>query len=429
MKRIAAVVAGLLITVASAWAQTTEAVRRISLDEAVGLALQNQPAMVEARGARRNASAADRSAWGAFLPNVTTSASASRGNVRRVDPITGREIPPEYSYTLGVSANLELFDGFRRFANKKAASASLDAAEAGLTLARYEVTLATKQAFYDAAARDELVRVAQAQLERAERQLTVSIDRLHAGTATRSDSLRAVVERGNAQIALLQAEADLEGSRAELGRQVGVDGPVAAFPDSVLLPPPGTETFANEILGSPEVAQAEAEAEAARAGVWSARSQYWPSLNVSYSDNHQGTGSPFSNFGDYEESFSWRFGLSWTLWNGFVREGNQVRVAAARDAAQARAAEARRRVAARLTQQSASLETAYAQVDIARTNVLAAAEDLRVQNERYRLGASTILDLMTSQAALTEAEVGYIQARFQYLLARAELEALIGRAL
>jgi outer membrane protein TolC len=71
------------------------------------------------------------------------------------------------------------------------------------------VALATKQVFYDEAAREELVRVAEAQLRRAQQQLQVSVDRLHAGTATRSDSLRSTVEVGNARIALLQAQATL----------------------------------------------------------------------------------------------------------------------------------------------------------------------------------------------------------------------------
>ena len=66
---------------------------------------------------------------------------------------------------------------------------------------------------------------------------------------------------------------------------------------------------------------------------------------------------------------------------------------------------------------------------IASVNVAAATEDLRVQQERYRVGAGTILDLLTSQAALTQAQTNLVQARFNYLIARAQLEALVGRSL
>jgi outer membrane protein TolC len=52
-----------------------------------------------------------------------------------------------------------------------------------------------------------------------------------------------------------------------------------------------------------------------------------------------------------------------------------------------------------------------------------------VQQERYRLGASTIVDLLTSQEALNQAEVDVVVARFAYLRAKAQLEALVGRTL
>jgi outer membrane protein TolC len=52
-----------------------------------------------------------------------------------------------------------------------------------------------------------------------------------------------------------------------------------------------------------------------------------------------------------------------------------------------------------------------------------------VQQERYRLGAGTLLDLLTAEANLTQAQVSLVQARYNYLTARAQLEALVGHAL
>jgi outer membrane protein len=89
----------------------------------------------------------------------------------------------------------------------------------------------------------------------------------------------------------------------------------------------------------------------------------------------------------------------------------------------------RRQVNASLTQQIAALGTSYAQIEIAAANVAAATEDVRVQQERYRVGAGTILDLLTSQTSLTQAQTDLVQARFNYLIARAQLEALVGRSL
>src|SRR6266516_3434719 len=175
-----------ILVAAPATAQRVE----VTLQEAVRRALDVQPAMVQARGDQRNAGASSRSAFGAFLPTVTTGASAARSNVGRIDPTTGRPVPPDYSYTGSLNLSLQLFDGFQRFANLKAASATSNAAEAGAVNQKFQITLATKQAFYNAIANEELVRVADAQVRRAQQQLQISIDKLHAGSATRRDPKR-----------------------------------------------------------------------------------------------------------------------------------------------------------------------------------------------------------------------------------------------
>jgi outer membrane protein TolC len=403
----------------------------VTLQEAIRRAQDVQPAMVQAMGTERTAGASRRSAFGAYLPTLSVSAATSKGNTGRTDNTTGLFIPPVRSYTGGISANLELFDGFRRIANLRAAGATLDAAGAGVVNQRFQVTLLTKQAFYNALATEELVRVAQSQVRRAQQQLQISVEKLRAGSATRSDSLRSTVDYGNARIALLQAQANLATAQANLGRQIGVDAPVRAIPDTILPALPDTGALRSRALEmAPQVLQAEAQASAARAQVWSARSQYWPTLSVSYSDNRQGTKSPqFPLFDNLPDSYSWRFGVSWPLLNGFVREQNQVTASVNRDNAEAQAADTRRGVNAQLTQQLAALSTAYEQMSIARDNLAAATEDLRVQNERYRVGAATILDLLTSQAALTQAEVNVVQTRFNYLIARAQVEAVVGRTL
>ena len=63
------------------------------------------------------------------------------------------------------------------------------------------------------------------------------------------------------------------------------------------------------------------------------------------------------------------------------------------------------------------------------THLLEGGADLRVVQERSRLGAATIVDVLTSQEALSQAEVDAVSARFNYLRAKAQIEALVGRSL
>src|SRR5205823_1084941 len=355
---------------------------QVTLQEAVRRALDVQPAMVQARGEQRNAGASARSAWGAFLPTVITSASASHSSDATFRSGTTDTLPRlGYSYSGGLSANLVLFDGFSRFADLRTAAATQDAATAGFVNQRYQVTAATAQLFFTALANEELVRVAQAQVDRAKAELQTAVNKFQAGAATRSDTLTATVDLGNARLTLLQAQANLATAQANLGRQVGVDQLVRAVPDSAFPPLPDTTTMrASALQTAPLIRQAEAQASATGAQVWSARSQYWPTLTVSYSNSRTGVGSPtLPLFNNYPETFTWRFGVSWTLFNGFGREQAQVSASVAHDVALAQAADARRGVNALYTQQLAATFTAWAQIGIAGADVVAATEAVRVQ--------------------------------------------------
>jgi outer membrane protein len=99
------------------------------------------------------------------------------------------------------------------------------------------------------------------------------------------------------------------------------------------------------------------------------------------------------------------------------------------DIAEAQLRDARLLARQNLIQQLGALRTAEERIRIQQASVAAAQEDLRVQQQRYNLGASTLLDLLTSQTTLNAARAALIQARQDYRVARAQIEAIIGRDL
>jgi outer membrane protein TolC len=404
----------------------------VTLPEAIRRALEVQPAVVQAQGAQRTAGAGERSAFGAFLPTLTASGSSNDQSPNRFNTSTGQLVVAQTptSYTGGLTLSLDLFDGVRRFASRNAAAATQDAADAGFANQRYQVTFTTEQLFFTALANEELVRVAQSQLQRTKEELQISVNKFLAGAATRSDTLTSTVDLGNAQLALLQAQANLATAQANLGRQIGVTQPARAVPDSALPPLPDTTALRREASdSSPQVRQAEAQRRAARSQVTVTQGEYWPTLSASYSNGYTGLSAPWTSTSGYSNNWALRFSLSWTLFNGFTREADQVTAAVQRDVADAQAADTRRLASAQLTQDLAALFTAHAQMRITAANVVAAAEALRVQQERYRLGAATLLDLLTAEANMAQAEVSQVQARYNYLTARAQVEALVGHSL
>ncbi len=411
-------------------------IRTVTLQDAIRLSERLQPGVVQARGTVESASAQRRSAWGAYLPTVSATSSASdffSAGPSSVDPVTQQVISgnrSSRSVSAGLSANIDLFTGFRRGADMRAAKATQDAAGASLVDARFQQALQTTNQFFDALAASQLVGVRQGSVRRAQEQLKVSVNKLHAGSATRSDSLRSLVTLGAAQLDLIQSQTDLATAEAGLARLIGESGRVGAADDSAFYqvsPEVDTAAVRDEATArSPGVQEAVANADAARAGLRASRAAYWPSLNLAANTNWNGSrATDYDLFNQRQVSL----GLRWTLFNGFDRELAVTQRSVALDVAEATAADAKRQLDADLTAQLASLSAARAKIEITQTSVAAAREDLRVQQERYRLGASTIVDVLTSQEALNQAEVDVVVARFDYLRAKAQLEALIGRTL
>jgi len=400
----------------------------VTLDEAIELALRVQPAVVQARGAVRSAGASNREVLGSWLPSLSLNSSWSRSQVTTTYNTEGiGYTPPANSYRAGWSTSIDLFDGFQRIADKRAASANYESADANLTNQEFQVTLQVKQAFFNALAAEELLRVSDTRIRRAEEQLKVAKEKLAAGSATRSDTLRSAVEVGNARLQYLNAVTSQASTRAALARLIGYDGPVQAVGDSALyvMAPLDTADLRRELLRSaPAIVAADADAKAAAASVAVARSAYFPTLRGSFSQNWTGT-----QVGSLEDRWNFGLSLNWTLFNGFTREGSITRSAVTRDSREAQAEDARRQASAQLTQELATLESSRAQIGIAEASLAAAREDLRVVQERYRLGAATIVDVLTSQVTLDQAEVDSIRARLDFLVARAQLEALLGREL
>jgi outer membrane protein TolC len=426
--------------------------RRVTLSEALRLGRQYNPTQVQAQQNIRTANMGVMQAWGAYLPSVSGTGSASRSSNTRPNQAG---VPQSFSNTetssFGLSANLTLFTGFQRGANRRAANATLDLNEAALLQQDYATDLNTKQAFFNSLATTELVGVAQANLARSDQQLKLTSEKLRLGATTRSDSLSASVDYGNAEVQLIQANANALTAQANLARAIGAEGLVAPVPDTALevrLTSLDSVALRHEAEGTaPSVVQAVASVAAARALLSASRSQYYPTLSFGASQTWTGAQLPwnaaplnaitdstgtiigYTRGNRYTGSWNLRLSLSVPIFNGFQREASIVTADANAITAQARLRDARLALDANLTLTLTALDAAAAQIDVSRTSVAAAQESLRMQRERYRLGASTIVDLLTAEASLNQAEVGLVQSRYNYLIARAQLEALVGHGL
>jgi outer membrane protein len=243
---------------------------------------------------------------------------------------------------------------------------------------------------------------------------------------------------GNARLAVLTAQNDLRVANAALTRVIGSQVLVTPAADDTVdtvneLP---SEQELTQLAGrSPVVMQAEANLMAARASKRAQRSSFLPSLTMSYNYAYTQTSKTFSGSdlwlfsGGNPNRQQLNFNVSYPLFNGLVREQQSVQTDVLLRNAEAQLRDARLAARQNLTTQLRTLNNAQARVQIQQAAVAASEEDLRVQQQRYALGASTLLDLLTSQTQLNQARQALIQARLDGRIARAQLSALVGREL
>jgi len=199
------------------------------------------PVIVQADEGLRVARSQLRVATGAYLPTISANSAALRSNVlsSTSGAAPGEAVPATAdAYSAGLSSSLELFTGGRRGAERQRASADLAAATATERSQTYAIALVASRAYFEALRGADLLTAAASRVARAERGLRYAQDRVRAGTATKSDELRAKLELTGARQQQLAARDTLQSAAFALGRVVGADVPVGAKPPASLDPAP-----------------------------------------------------------------------------------------------------------------------------------------------------------------------------------------------
>jgi outer membrane protein TolC len=307
--------------------------------------------------------------------------------------------------------------------------AQQESAVAGELKARFQAAFDTERTYYDALAAVDLMRVAVDRVSRAEEQFEVAKARVLSGAAVQTDSLQLLLELTRAQVDQLRQQTDLNVARLELGRRVGENGPVDAVPLDTLpepdLPLTLPEAIQQALEQGPQYRVARANERAAEAILLGQRGGYIPTINLSAS--HVRYDDHFFPSATTVSLVTLSFGL--TLWNNAQRELQISQARADRDFARAIKEDLVRAAYPDVTRAYEAYTSAQAATKLSQTAVVVAAENFRVQQTRYRAGATTILDLLDAQFNLSEAQAGLVQARYVARLARAGLEAMLGTRL
>ncbi|MGZ8397712.1 MAG: TolC family protein [Gemmatimonadales bacterium] len=406
----------------------SDPIPRITLAEAVRRSSRFDPDYVRALGQIDNAEWGRRAAMLAFfIPSVDLALDQTEYSQSFFNPADPAN-PTQTLVVARASANYEIFS-LRKFAELSRTKADLASAEAGELEQRFNAALETESSYYDVLVNQELSRVNGERARRAREGLGVARARVASGAAVQTDSLQLVLELVRTQVDSLRQHNALRTAQLELGRRVGADGPVDAAPlDSMPaaeLPVGLPQALQIALDQGPQYRTARANEKSAAAALRAQRGDYLPVLSVGGLHQRYDT----RIFPGASNISSVTFSLSFPLWNNGQREIEVSRARVNRDVARSIRDDLERVVRRDVTSSYDGYQVSAAAVELARVAVNVASQTYRMQELRYRSGASTILDLLDSQVDLAEAEAGLVEARYLNRLALARLEAILGRRL
>ena len=462
----------------------------LSLEEALRLSREHNPDFLTQERQLESAEIEVREAWGGLVPNANISNSyglQAAGERRFGDVVLGDQ--PEIlssSYNFGVSLSLDgtsLLRPSQARGEARATEARRDGAALGLQAEVTDAYLAGLQA-------DAEVAQANAELERTRLNVLEAQARVQVGAATPLDIRRAEVQEAQAEVLVVQVQNQAASSRLALGRLLGVDLPedvelVTAFE---LFDPEldSAELLARAMDGNPVLHASRISAEVAESGIRTSRSRYLPSVNLSANVNasvfQAGTLGPLvdERIGQRQSQFEsciqdnrirellgdpprnceslnpgnpsvvsdirqqveaenrgfpfsydrqpWNLSVSISLplFTGFSRgrQVEQAQIAYSNAQDQVRSEELRLR--SELNQAARAVETARRTVDLQGRVREISAEELRLAQERFRLGLASSIEVADAQANLSQAERDEITAIYEFRRSAATLEALIG---
>jgi outer membrane protein len=415
-----------------------DSVPSVSLADAVRRSYRVAPGVIAAGGLVGTTAWQKRAAVLALTtPNVSVggdlySVTPQVFNFNVLPPTTsGFSALPLTSHTTdaNITASYTLFNGGQNLSRIRAARFSQVSAEANSDAVRADTRVGVETAYYTVAADQELLRVATERVQSLTEELALARARVSAGAAVQTDSLQLVLELTTARVSLLQQQATTQVDRLALGRQTGASTPVAA--EALDTIPPAALPFtldravAQALETGPAYVRARAVERASGADLAVQEGSFLPTVTLSASRLAYGNQVLPSLLYRNQLAVS----VSFPILDQGQREYGVAVASASLDSARAVRADLDRGARQDVTNAYDAYNTARATVLLQQTGVVVARENLRVATLRYQSGLENVLNLLTAQVSLTQAESDLVNARKNARLALASLQARLGKQL
>ncbi|MEB3284621.1 MAG: TolC family protein [Candidatus Sericytochromatia bacterium] len=417
---------------AGAWAHPappkTPTAAKLTLQDALATAIQNQPQLRQARadlaGSRAQADQTKAALW----PQVSMGTSYQLGPTRQNINQVGVPITNVGNYALSVNADQLLYDFGQTHHRFQAGQAQVAAQQNNTTFITQQIHLNVRLAYFVLQAKQALFRVAEEALANQLRHQGRIAHLVEVGLRAPIDRAQATKDVANAQLQRINAQNEVRTAQAQLNQAMGVENPREfVLVDDAMPPVSGedadVETLLAESLSSrADIAALKLRIEAQRLLVQAAEFNNFPSLRGSAGAGANGTpiSDPFYNWGV-------GVGLTWPLYTGGGREAQAAQSRATLQGLQATFDLNRQQIRLAVEQNRLRLATAKAALTAAETSEQAAQIQLNLAEGRYEAGVGSILELGDAQLSLTQAKAQVVQERFNLASTRAQMLQALGR--
>ena len=413
-----------------AFAASAQEPLKLTLRDAVALALKQNPQVILANLAVAQSEQDRALARSALLPQVNGSVSETVHRVN-LEAAIGLQFPdfpqhvgPYETFQGGASFRAPVFDLtlWRRY---RSARIGIDTARAREMTTREESALLVVSQYLGSQRAAADVQAGQSRVDLAQALYVLASDLQHNGVGTGIDTLRANVQLQNEKQRLIVARTQLETSLLGLARLLSVDRRVELADQVSFFETPkaqGEETVEQAFAARPEMREIGTQQERAAIEQRSAADQRLPRFTINGAWMQQGL-TPNSIIPVYQYEGS----LEFPIFTGGRIQAQRAQAEIAMRQLKQQEQETRNRISLEVKTAVAQLESARNEVQVATLGIQLARQEVEQARDRFQAGVANNIEVVSAQNELSRAEDNQIAALYRYNQARAGLAHASGQ--
>ena len=417
--------------------QTTQNTLTLTLDKALEIALDENPTIKVAAEEIALKKVASKEAWQSLLPEASLNGSldhtikAAEIKLNDMSFKMGRD--GTNTANAGLSINLPLFAPavYRAMSMTKT---DIELAVEKSRASELDLINQVTKAYYQLMLAQDSYEVLQGSYKLAEDNFNVVNAKYQQGAVSEFDKISAEVQMRSIKPNVISAANAVTLAKLQLKVLMGITADVDIKTDDNLT---NYESmlFANQLKeedmsleNNTTMKQFELNMKLLEKNVKSLKTNFMPTLSMSFSYQYQSLYNPNINFFDYtwSNSSSLMFNLSIPLY----RASNFTKVKSARIQMRQldwNRIDTERKLNMQVVSYRNNMTASSEQVVSNKENVMQAEKAVQIAGKRYEVGKGTVLELNSSQVSLTQAQLTYNQSIYDYLVAKADLDQVLGK--